>query len=84
MNISELDRLMHTVLDGEATPAEAAELDRQLAADPAARQRFDDLKRLFDGGFSAGRLGRRGHGRDAQPPGRTAAPAPTFDAVACN
>jgi hypothetical protein len=49
MNISELDRLMHTVLDGEATPAEAAELDRQLAADLVARQRFDDLKWLFDG-----------------------------------
>ena len=33
---------MHAVLDGEATPAEAGELDRLLAADPAARARFDD------------------------------------------
>jgi hypothetical protein len=48
MNISELDRLMHAVLDGEATPVEAAALDRQLAADPAARERFQDLKWLFE------------------------------------
>ncbi len=39
--------LMHAVLDGEATPAEAAELERVLAADPAARAEFDALRRLF-------------------------------------
>ncbi|HEY2865121.1 MAG TPA: hypothetical protein VGK37_15975 [Casimicrobiaceae bacterium] len=49
MNTSELDQLMNTMLDGEATPAEAGELDRRLAADPAARERFEELKRLFDG-----------------------------------
>src|SRR5690242_20092475 len=48
MNTSEFDRLMHAVLDGEASPAEALELERQLAADPAARARFDDLKQLFE------------------------------------
>jgi anti-sigma factor RsiW len=48
MNNSELVRLMHAALDGEATPAEALELDRQLAADPAARTRFEDLKQLFE------------------------------------
>ena len=40
---------MHAVLDGEATPGEARELERLLAADPAARAEFDDLQRLFDG-----------------------------------
>jgi anti-sigma factor RsiW len=49
MNISELDQLMNTVLDGEATAAEAGELDRQLVADPAARKRFEEFRRLFDG-----------------------------------
>ncbi len=49
MNIFELDLLMQAVLDGEATPSEAGELDRHLAADPAARERFEDLKRLFEG-----------------------------------
>jgi anti-sigma factor RsiW len=89
MNISELDQLMHAVLDGEATPAEASELDRQLAADPAARERFDDLKWLFDGfrrvpkafppeGLVAASWPRYRAGRSA------AAAAPTFVAVACN
>ena len=41
--------MMHAVLDGEAGPGEAGELERLLAADPAAKARFDDLKRLFDG-----------------------------------
>jgi anti-sigma factor RsiW len=40
---------MHTVLDGEATGAEARELERQLAAEPAARAEFEDLRRLFEG-----------------------------------
>jgi hypothetical protein len=38
---------MHAVLDGEATPAEASELERHLACTPAARAEFEDLKRLF-------------------------------------
>src|SRR4030081_2620625 len=41
--------LMHAVLDGEATPDEALELDRLLGADPAARAEFEDLKSLFEG-----------------------------------
>ncbi len=49
MNPSHLDVLMHTVLDGEATPGETQEFERLLAADPASRVRFDELKRLFDG-----------------------------------
>ena len=49
MNQADLNALMHAVLDNEATLGEARELDRVLAADPAARARFDDLKRLFDG-----------------------------------
>ena len=49
MNNPERARLMHTVLDGEATEAEARELERWLAADPAARTEFDHLRRLFDG-----------------------------------
>jgi anti-sigma factor RsiW len=40
---------MDAVLDGEATPAEARELDRLLAADPAARTEFEQLKRVFEG-----------------------------------
>ena len=48
MKISALTELMHTVLDGEATPDEARELDRRLAADPAARAEFEELRRLFD------------------------------------
>ncbi len=45
----ERTRLMHAVLDGEATPDEALELERLLGADPAARTEFEDLKSLFDG-----------------------------------
>ena len=62
MNAHELDHLMHAVLDGEASPEEARELDRLLAADPAARARFDDLKRLF---------GELGSVPKALPPGGT-------------
>jgi anti-sigma factor RsiW len=47
MKITPLTELMHAVLDGEATSEETRELERQLAADPAARAEFDDLKRLF-------------------------------------
>ena len=37
MNNSELDRLMHAVLDGEATPAEARELDQPAGRRPVPR-----------------------------------------------
>ena len=47
MDIRELEQRMHAVLDGEASAEEARELDRLLAADGAARDRFDELKRLF-------------------------------------
>src|SRR5215468_5636891 len=49
MNKQELTDLMHLVLDGEATPGERRELDSLLAADPAARARFNELRELFDG-----------------------------------
>ncbi len=39
---------MHTVLDGEATPAEARDLERLLATDASARTEFEELKGLFD------------------------------------
>src|SRR5436190_14875226 len=44
---SPLTELMHAVLDGEASDAEARELEVRLAADPAARAEFGDWKRLF-------------------------------------
>ena len=44
----ERTQLMYAVLDGEATPDEARELERLLAADPAARVQFEDLRSLFD------------------------------------
>jgi anti-sigma factor RsiW len=40
---------MHAVLDGEATPPEARELDAILARDAKARAEFDELRSLFDG-----------------------------------
>jgi hypothetical protein len=49
MNHSELIQLMHAVLDGEATRGEIVELERLLAADPAARAEFKELRWLFDG-----------------------------------
>src|SRR5437879_7226723 len=49
MNDHERARLMHVVLDGDATQAEARGLDRLLAAEPAARTEFEHLRRLFDG-----------------------------------
>src|SRR5260221_2364886 len=48
MKPSELTALMHAVLDGEATPAEARALERRLAAEPEARAEFDSLRALFD------------------------------------
>ena len=44
---SPLTELMHAVLDGEASDAEARDLDMRLAADPAARAEFEEWKRLF-------------------------------------
>ena len=41
--------LMHAVLDGEASAAEAATLQRLLVADPAARAEFEALQHLFSG-----------------------------------
>lgn len=49
MNKHERTELMHAILDDEATAAERRELDCLLAADPAARAEFDELKRLFEG-----------------------------------
>src|SRR4029450_2000495 len=49
MNPIELTQLMHAVLDGEAGPGEAVELERELAANPSARAEFDQLERLFAG-----------------------------------
>jgi hypothetical protein len=48
MASTELRLLMQAVLDGEASPAEAAELERVLAASPAAREEFEQFRRLFD------------------------------------
>jgi len=45
---SPLTELMHAVLDGEASDAEARELEVQLAADPAAQAEFEGWKRLFE------------------------------------
>ena len=47
MDDRKLDRLMQAVLDGEASPDEARELERVLAADPAERARFEEFTRLF-------------------------------------
>jgi hypothetical protein len=47
MNQTDLERLMHAVLDGEASAGETRELERLLAADPAARARYQGLERLF-------------------------------------
>ena len=49
MTHSRLNELMHAVLDGEATAAEARELDAVLARDAKAKDEFDELRSLFDG-----------------------------------
>jgi len=41
------DALIHAVLDGEATAAERAELDRRMDADPALRAQFEAVQRVF-------------------------------------
>jgi len=48
MTHSEPIEMMHAVLDGEATPEQAHQLERLLAADPAMRAQFDELQSLFD------------------------------------
>ena len=45
---SPLAELIHAVLDGEASDAEARELETRLAADPAARAEFEEWERLFE------------------------------------
>ena len=45
---SPLTELIQAVLDGEASDAEARELEVRLAADPSARAEFEDWKRLFE------------------------------------
>ena len=42
-------KLMHEVLDGEASAQDAAELNRLLATDPAALTEYEELRRLFEG-----------------------------------
>jgi hypothetical protein len=42
-----LDELMHAVLDGEASPQQALELEQLLSADPGARRKFEDLRGLL-------------------------------------
>ena len=49
MNRSRQVELMHAVLDGEATVAEARELEAVLARDARAREEYDELRHLFEG-----------------------------------
>jgi hypothetical protein len=42
-----LDDLIQRSLDGEASAQERAHLEARLTAEPAARQRFDELSRVF-------------------------------------
>ena len=51
--------LMYAVLDGEAVPGEALELERLLVEHPVARAQFEELQRLFDGLASVPRHFRR-------------------------
>ena len=48
MSANAATRLMHAVLDGEATPAEARELEGLLEADPALRERYGEWQAMFD------------------------------------
>ena len=48
MNAASVTRLMHAVLDGEATPDEARDLDRLLEADQALRERFGEWRAIFE------------------------------------
>ena len=49
MDARDLDLLMDAVLDGNAAPQDARELDRILASDASARQRFEQMQRIFMG-----------------------------------
>ena len=48
MSSNDAIRLMHAVLDGEATPDEARELEALLEADPALRERHGQWQAMFD------------------------------------
>ena len=81
---------MHAVLDGEADAGETADLERHLAGDPAAREEFDELRRLFDGlsripkAFPPEGLVASVMAQLPQPTERTRPPPPTFLAATCN
>jgi len=47
MASEDLQRLMHAVLDGQASPDEARALEARLAADPDARAEFEAWRSLF-------------------------------------
>ncbi len=47
MKDRDIDQLMQDVLDGTASPEEAAELERFLGANAPARARFEEYTRLF-------------------------------------
>ena len=47
MQTSTNTELIHAVLDGAATDAQALQLKQRLAADPAVRSEFDTVQRLF-------------------------------------
>jgi len=48
MDRRELTYAMHSVLDGEATDQQKLALEQALATDPAAREEFQALRRLFE------------------------------------
>lgn len=50
-----LDELIQRVLDGDATPTEKLRLEQRLASDAHARNRYDELARVFEA-LSATRL----------------------------
>jgi len=48
MNHVAIEQLMHDVLDGVATPEEQTRLEQHLAADPVLRERYSELRSMFD------------------------------------
>ena len=48
MNTTNASALMHAVLDGEATPSEAADLERELDQHPELRAQYAALQNLFE------------------------------------
>lgn len=48
MNDTRIEQLMHDVLDGVATDEERTRLEQRLAADLVLRERFDELRGMFD------------------------------------